>query len=249
MNSKIDELISSFSVNGNTFQVAFLDFQESDEEVRLMRQIRREKAVDSIVDNIDNSKEIIEIDTFIRENNKPTLGPKVFSKNIKLSNKIKLKNIDDAHDLILNSVLQKIKSLCDTNKYYIESNNLTYFGGSKIEVDVSQIDDFESKKRRIISGCVSCSNIISTGGRIGPAKLTFMSSYLNSLIGEALENTGTKVIVDNTCANSIYLFRKSKNKESGLFLAYDQADNETIFYEVFEAGKAHKHFIRLDVIL
>lgn len=242
----IQDIINTTQINQLNYKIAYLDYQESEEEIRIKRQIRRDKVVESIVDDVDNSKEISEIDTYIDTNSTmPSIGLKVFSKSGTLTNKITSNNIDDVYNKIYDDVLQKIKKLCDKNTFEIEKSGMINFGGSKVEVDVSQIDD-QMKYRKILTKCISCSNMIATQGRRGPAQIAIMSYHLSSMIGEI---PGLKTVVNNSCGNSIYMFRKSRKDESGLQLIHNQKDNKTIMYELIEIGnKPYNQFIRLDVI-
>ena len=244
----IQDIVSVTQINQIDYKIAYLDYQESKEEIRLKRQIRRNKAIESIIDDIDNSKEISEIDDYIRVNSEtPNIGFKVFSKSGKLTSKISSNNIDDVY----NEALQKIKSLCDKNTREIEKSGLINFGGSKIEIDVSQINDHQMMCRKILSRCVSCSSMIAAQGRMGPGHIAIMSNHLSSMIGEFIN---LKIIVDNSCGDSIYMFRKTEKdklhyfKEPGLQLVYNQRDN-IVYYEIVEVGNnTHKQFIRLSVI-
>lgn len=247
---KLQQIITDTKIDKLSYSITYLDIRESEEEIRLRKQARRDKVVELIVDGVDNSKEIDEIDSFIRSNtDMPNIGLSVYSKSGTLVNKVSSNNIDDVYDKVYDDAIQKIKNLCDKNTNEIEKSNSVNFGGHKIEIDVSQINDEQLKSRRIITRCVSCGNMIATQGRRGPAHIAIMSNLLNSLTNEYFSSQHMKIIIDDSCGNSIYQYRKTSIDEPGLQLVYKQVDN-TVYYDLVETGSnPHKQFIRLDVIL
>ena len=56
---KIQDIIITTQTDQIDYKIPYLDYQDSEEEIRLKRQIRRNKVVESIINDIDNSKEIL----------------------------------------------------------------------------------------------------------------------------------------------------------------------------------------------
>ena len=224
---------------------SYLDYttESTDEEVRIKRQLRRDLVISSIVDNIDISEDINDIKIPYDTMEVSPLGLSLYTKNISL-NSIS-SNTNDIHDFFYKKTLSIIKSLCNKNKIEIE---IKY--PNRLEIDISKEVNEDFKSRKLLHKCVSASNIIATEGRIGAGQILIATQKMCNML-EQLKSTLFTFIIDNSCGNSIYIYRINGPTQVGLQLFYMETPYEyQIKYEFAELGLyTHKQFIQLDVIV
>jgi len=149
---------------------------------------------------------------------------------------------------VLNDVITVIKQLSSYNKKEIE-NDL------KISLDINVSgDSIDTKCRKISAKIMAGSYIILHHGRHSMGDDIIMSSKIDRIVGEYL-SPHKNIFIDDSCGDSIYIFRKSKDHEPGISLMYcpigiqnPMNQNTQVNYEVAEIGSAYRQFIRVDVI-
>ena len=243
---KLKDIVSLNKVLLPTVVASYLDYvtDSTEEEVRIKRQLRRDLVISSIVDDIDISENINDIKIPYDTMDIKPLGLSVYRKNILLNNSIS-SNTNDIH-FLYKKTLSVIKSLCNKHKIEVEST----YNGNKLEIDISKEVNEGFKLRKLLHKCISASNIIATEGRIGFGQILIATKEICTML-EQLKSTLFTFIIDNSCGNSIYIYRINGPTQVGLQLFYMEAPDEyQIKYEFGELGlHPHKQFIQLDVIV
>lgn len=246
----LDDLVNIKKIDKLIVQVSYLDYEGDSSEInrRRIQQNRIEQLNLLLNDSeIENAESFGIYEEFPSEG-ELSLKLKSNAFSLKKSAFLNLNEDINSSKQILNDVITVIKQLSSYNKKEIE-NDL------KISLDINVSGDpIDIKCRKISAKIMTGSYLILHHGRHSMGDNIIMSSKIELIVGNYLSQH-KNIFIDDSCGDSIYIFRKSKDHEPGISLMYcpigmpnPMNQNTQVNYEIAEIGSAYRQFIRVDVI-
>ena len=229
--------------------VSYIDFNSDDdkEELRKLKEKNRSLAIDAVLeDKIEeyNNRDKISIDENELSSSYGTISPIV--RTIQVS-PIKFKSFDDIWDLVISHIEKSTSS----NNIFMSKNNIPSMLSFTPVSNLSNFDNQQTYNRRILTRILSCSNMIATEGRTGPATTIIIGENILEHINSSsfsfnpINNNNNNrchigtlqsmdvVVSDKIDPNKIICTRSelSSTQYSGLSIINDTLNGEFYMYE------------------